>query len=60
MRVQQLRWLAVLESHEWRSGTIPDRQDATVRLIRCVEIPMMGVTMMIRVMTMVVMMRVPR
>eukprot|EP00959_Pyramimonas_sp_CCMP1952_P164060 3430103-Pyramimonas_sp.AAC.1 len=39
MRAQQLRGFAVLKSQEWRSGTIQDRQDATVRLIRCVGIP---------------------
>eukprot|EP00959_Pyramimonas_sp_CCMP1952_P086471 1808829-Pyramimonas_sp.AAC.1 len=35
----QLREVAVLKSHEWRSGTIRDRQDATVRLIRSDGIP---------------------
>eukprot|EP00959_Pyramimonas_sp_CCMP1952_P338610 7091060-Pyramimonas_sp.AAC.1 len=30
MRVQQLRWFAVLKSQESRSGTIQDRQDAPV------------------------------
>eukprot|EP00959_Pyramimonas_sp_CCMP1952_P238763 4989466-Pyramimonas_sp.AAC.1 len=34
MRVQQLRWFAVLRSQEWRSGTIQDRQGATVKLTR--------------------------
>eukprot|EP00959_Pyramimonas_sp_CCMP1952_P026516 556164-Pyramimonas_sp.AAC.1 len=39
MRVQQLRWFAVLTSQEWRSGAIQDRQDATVSLIGGVRIP---------------------
>eukprot|EP00959_Pyramimonas_sp_CCMP1952_P001779 36598-Pyramimonas_sp.AAC.1 len=29
MRVQQLRWFAVLKSQEWRSGTIQDRLNTT-------------------------------
>eukprot|EP00959_Pyramimonas_sp_CCMP1952_P221545 4631399-Pyramimonas_sp.AAC.1 len=39
MRVQKLRWLAVSKSQEWRSGTIQDRQDATVWLTRGFGIP---------------------
>eukprot|EP00959_Pyramimonas_sp_CCMP1952_P111516 2332533-Pyramimonas_sp.AAC.1 len=38
MRVQQLRWFVVLKSQEWRSGTVQDRQDATVRMIRGVGV----------------------
>eukprot|EP00959_Pyramimonas_sp_CCMP1952_P195125 4080216-Pyramimonas_sp.AAC.1 len=30
MRVHKLCWFAVFKSQEWRSGTIQDRQDATV------------------------------
>eukprot|EP00959_Pyramimonas_sp_CCMP1952_P058163 1214238-Pyramimonas_sp.AAC.1 len=39
MRAQQLYCFAVLKWLEWRSGTIEDRQDATVRLIRGVGVP---------------------
>eukprot|EP00959_Pyramimonas_sp_CCMP1952_P323573 6771457-Pyramimonas_sp.AAC.1 len=39
MRVQQLCWFAVLKSQKRPSVTIPDREDAAVRLIRGVEIP---------------------
>eukprot|EP00959_Pyramimonas_sp_CCMP1952_P439568 9202433-Pyramimonas_sp.AAC.1 len=34
MRVQQLCWFAVLKSQKRRSGTIPDRQDAAVRVFK--------------------------
>eukprot|EP00959_Pyramimonas_sp_CCMP1952_P154493 3231939-Pyramimonas_sp.AAC.1 len=39
MRVQQLRWFAVLQSQDWRSRTIHDGQGATIKLIRSVAIP---------------------
>eukprot|EP00959_Pyramimonas_sp_CCMP1952_P216124 4520488-Pyramimonas_sp.AAC.1 len=39
MRAQQLRGFAVLKSQERRSGTIQDRQDATVKLIRGAGVP---------------------
>eukprot|EP00959_Pyramimonas_sp_CCMP1952_P426207 8926963-Pyramimonas_sp.AAC.2 len=39
MRAQQLRSFAVLTSQESCADTVQDRQDATVRLIRCVGIP---------------------
>eukprot|EP00959_Pyramimonas_sp_CCMP1952_P162187 3390820-Pyramimonas_sp.AAC.1 len=39
MRVQELHWFAVLKSHESRSGTVQDRQDATVKLIQGAGIP---------------------
>eukprot|EP00959_Pyramimonas_sp_CCMP1952_P454467 9469948-Pyramimonas_sp.AAC.1 len=39
MRVQQLRWFALLKSQGCCSGTVRARQDATVRLIRGGGIP---------------------
>eukprot|EP00959_Pyramimonas_sp_CCMP1952_P053291 1114751-Pyramimonas_sp.AAC.1 len=33
MKVQQLRWFAVLKSQKWHSGVIQGRPDAAVRLM---------------------------